>query len=320
MMTETESRSDALTSTEPPEAEIRRLDQVDDEPGVERVTLSLGAATLSTLVAGPEDGEAVVLLHGIPASAELWGGVLPRLAEAGYRAWAPDLPGYGGTRRPLDADHGLAAAAELLASWLGEEESPSPASPVWLVGHDLGGAVAQMLAVRHPDLLRGLVLSDTVVEDGWPVTPIRLFRALARLGLYPFLAALGLVPNPYAWRELRKGFSNPAVCDRETARRVFWDAKVRDPEGRRAFAHHLSDLDPSETVEVAPQLAKLELPVLLLWGKGDVFQPFEASGERLAELLPEPTVRLLEGAGHFAPLERPKGYGERLVEWLGKMG
>lgn len=304
----------------PAESDVRVFTGAGGDAAVQRVAVPLGAAILSTLVAGPEDGEPVVLLHGIPASSELWRGVLPLLAGAGYRAWAPDLPGYGGTRLPLEADHGLAAAAELLASWLGGDGTPSPSGPVWLVGHDLGGAVAQVLAVRHPGHLCGLVLSDTVVEDSWPVTPIRIFRALARLGLYPFLAGMRLVPNPYAWRELRKGFSNPAVCDRKTARRVFWDAKARDPEGRRAFAHHLSDLDPSETVEVAPRLAELEMPVLLLWGKGDVFQPFEGSGERLAELLPETTVRLLEGAGHFAPLERPKGYGERLLEWLGAVG
>lgn len=298
-------------------------DRSGNEPGGLRrqripVRIDGGEAVLSALVAGPEDGPPVVLLHGMPASAELWRGVLPRLAEAGYRAWAPDLPGYGGTRLPRGGDHSVAGAAELIAAWLsGKGTESSPGRPVWLVGHDLGGAAAQVLVARRPELVSRLTLGDTVAEDSWPVRPVRIFRALARLGLYVPLAATGLVPNPYAWRELRKGFSNPAVCDRSTAERVFWDTKAKDPEGRRAFSHHLASLDPRQTVEVAPRLAELEMPVLLLWGRDDVFQTWREVGERLRALLPEPDVKVVEGAGHFFPLERPKAYVAALLEWVG---
>lgn len=292
----------------------------DNEPRRRRIPVRIdaGEAVLSALVAGPEDGLPVVLLHGIPASAELWRGVLPLLAEAGYRAWAPDLPGFGETRLPRGGDHSVAGAAELVAAWLSAEDGEGfPGRPVWLVGHDLGGAAAQVLVTRHSELVSRLTLGDTVAEDSWPVTPIRIFRLLARWGLYVPLAATGLVPNPYAWRELRRGFSNPAVCDRSTAERVFWDSKAKDPEGRRAFARHLASLDAQQTVEAAPRLAELEMPVLLLWGKDDVFQTWDEVGERLRALLPEPDVQVVEGAGHFFPLERPKAYVAGLLEWAG---
>jgi len=295
--------------------------ETSNEPRRQKIPVRIDGqeTVLSTLVAGPEDGPPVVLLHGIPASAELWREVLPRLAEAGYRAWAPDLPGYGGTRLPHDGDYSVAGAAELIAAWLAGEGTGegSPGRPVWLVGHDLGGAAAEVLVARRPELVSRLTLGDTVAEDSWPVTPIRIFRGLARLGLYPPLAATGLVPNPYAWRELRKGFSNPALCDRPTAERVFWDTKAKDPEGRRAFARHLASLDPAQTVEAAPRLAELEIPVLLLWGKDDVFQTWDEVGERLRALLPDPDVKVVEEAGHFFPLERPKAYVAGLLEWVG---
>jgi len=279
--------------------------------------LEQGDAEISALVAGPEDGEPVVLLHGMPASAELWRGVLPRLAEAGYRAWAPDLPGYGSTRIPSDGDYSVVGAAELVASWLRSDGEGSPGHPVWLVGHDLGGAVAQVLVARYPELVSRLTLGDTVAEDSWPVTPVKIFRAIAKMGLYVPSAALGLVPNPYAWSELRKGFNNPAVCDRPTAERVFWNGKAKDPAGRRAFSRHLASLDAAQTVEAAPRLKDLEMPVLLLWGKDDVFQTWDEVGERLRGLLPDPDVKVVEGAGHFFPLERPKAYAEALLEWAG---
>ena len=296
-----------------------RAGQFENEPRRQRIPVRIDGdeAMLSALVAGPEDGPPVVLLHGMPASAELWRGVLPRLAEVGYRAWAPDLPGYGGTRLPRGGDHSVAGAAELITAWLsGKGTESSPGRPVWLVGHDLGGAAAQVLVSRRPELVSRLTLGDTVVEDSWPVTPIRIFRLLARLGLYVPLAAMGLVPNPYAWRELRKGFSNPAVCDRSIAERVFWDTKAKDPEGRRAFSRHLASLDSRQTVEVAPRLAELEVPVLLLWGRDDVFQIWGEVGERLRTLLPDPDVKVVEAAGHFFPLERPKAYVAGLLEWV----
>lgn len=281
-----------------------------------RIDVEVGRAKLSLLRAGPEGGEPVLLLHGMPTGAELWRGVLGRLAEAGFAAWAPDLPGYGHTRLPPGDDRSLAAAADLLAAWLeGAGSGPRPAAPLWLVGHDLGGAVAQILVTRRPDLVARLTLGDTVVEDSWPVTPIRLFRTAARLGLYPLLAATRLVPNPYAWWELRRGFSNPARLDRDTARRVVWDGKVSDPEGRREFARHLKALDSAQTVAVAPHLREIGVPVLLVWGEDDRFQTWEEVGRRLEALLPEPDTEVLGGGGHFLPLERPRAYTQALLRW-----
>lgn len=282
---------------------------------LDRLEIPLGSTRLSTLVAGPEDGEEVLLLHGIPASARLWQGVMPRLVAAGYRVWAPDLPGYGETSLPEDGDHSLVGAATLLAHWIRDGDSPGPRAPVWLVGHDLGGAVAQILVTRHPGTVQRLTLGDTVAEDSWPVLPIRLFRIVARLGLYPAMAAVGLVPNPWAWHQLRRGFSDPSRCTPELATDVFWDRKVIDAEGRRAFARHLKALDPKQTVAIAPLLADVDVPTLLLWGADDVFQDASTVGQRLRELLPDPDFQAVASAGHFFPLERPAVYSEALVRW-----
>jgi pimeloyl-ACP methyl ester carboxylesterase len=268
-------------------------------------------AQLSVLVAGPANGAPIVLLHGMPAGAELWRTVLAKLSEAGYRVYAPDLPGYGLTHLSEDGDYSLASAAELVAAWLRQEGI----GPVWLVGHDLGGGVAQILVVRHPELVERLTMGDTVAEDSWPVTPIRLFHLVAKAGLYPALAAARMVPNPYARRELRRAFADPAQLDAETAQRVFWDGKVTDPRGRREFAKHLAALDPGQTVEIAKHLKKIKVPVLLIWAKEDRFQPWETVGKRLEALLSNPDVVLIDDAGHFLQLERPEAYVEALLTW-----
>ena len=288
-------------------------DLVPDADGLVRRSWALQGAALSALEGGSPDAEAdtIVLLHGIPTSAELWRGVMPALVDAGHHVVALDLPGYGQTLLPARGDHSLGGAAELVATWLRIHVGRG----AWLVGHDLGGAVAQILAARHPTLLSRMTLADTVFEDSWPVGPVKLLRWLARAGLYPALGAARLLPNPLMWREVRRGFADPQRATTPVVERVFFDGKVHDDDGRRAFARHLLALDPSQTVTAAGSMARLPFPTQLVWGAEDVFQPWEQVGVALASALGEPAVTVLADAGHFAPAERPDAFARALLDW-----
>lgn len=288
-------------------------DLVPDADGLVRRSWAIGGAALSALEGGSPDGdgETIVLLHGVPASAELWRGVIPTLVEAGHHVVAFDLPGYGQTLLPARADHSLAGAAELVATWLRIHLG----RPAWLVGHDLGGGAAQILVSRHPTLLSRLTLADTVVEDSWPVTPVRMLRAVARTGAYPLLGAVRLLPRPVMWRELRRGFADPARVSSELADRVFFDGKVRDDDGRRAFARHLLALDTAQTVMAAGSLGRLPAPAQLIWGEDDVFQSWEEVGTRLQAALDQPDVTLLPATGHFSPAESPDAFARAMLDW-----
>lgn len=279
---------------------------------VRRELHRVGRATLGTLEVGgsrPTD-EPVVLLHGIPASAELWRGVLGELAVAGRSATAVDLPGYGCTAVAPGLDHSLAGAAELTAAWLRQRDT----APAWLVGHDLGGVVAQLLAVRHPDLVGRLTLGDCPVGgDTWPVPPIRVVRALALAGLYDLPVVTRIAATALAGLLLRDAVSDPSRLDRATLRRVFLDGKVTGGAGRRAFARHLRALDPRQVAAIEHELVGISVPTQLIWGAEDRYLPFETVGARLRDALPEPVVTVIDGAGHFAPLERPEAYTEALL-------
>jgi 2-hydroxymuconate-semialdehyde hydrolase len=223
------------------------------------------------------------------------------------------LPGYGETRLPADADFSLAGAAALIGRWLRQERL----APVWVVGHDLGGGVAQILAVREPDLLARLTLGNCLVEDSWPVPIVKLLRLVARLRLYSALAALRLPDvDPWFRYELHRSFAHPErLREGDTRTRIFLDTKLTSPEGRRQFATRLMALDNAQTVAVAEHLRDVRVPTLLLWGEEDPHQPWRRVGTRLRDLLPEPDVVLLEDAGHFAMLDRPDAYAEALLAW-----
>lgn len=266
---------------------------------VTRRYVDVGEAQLSLLAAGA--GNPVVLLHGIPTGAELWRGLLASLADAGYHALAMDLPGYGATRLPGHGDYSLAGAAELLASWL----VASGLAPAWVVGHDAGGAVAQLLTVEHRSLVARLTLTNSIVEGSWPAPRARFATRAARAGLYRPAARLRLIPNAYLRREIRRGFADPARAAGVDADRVFWDTKFTDPQGRAAFERHLAALTPDDTAMAAPALAELAMPCQLVWGMADPFQPWAVAGRRLQALMPQARVTQLDECGHFTPLDCP---------------
>jgi 2-hydroxymuconate-semialdehyde hydrolase len=273
---------------------------------IRRRAAELSDGRLSLLEAGA--GPPLVLLHGAPTSAELWRDVLPPLVRAGYRCLAPDLPGYGGTRLRPSADHSLTGTARHLAAWLEAEGH----HPVWIVGHDLGGLVGQLMAVQSPQLVGRLSLVNSVAADHWPAPRARISAAAARLGLYRPAARLHVVPNPVVRRQIRRAFADPRRATRYLQDRVVWDTKVSTAAGRDAFQRHLAAIAPHDTADLNEALPRLECPVDLVWGVEDPFQRWDPVGLALHLRLPAARVTLLGDCGHFPPLETP----ERLAEVL----
>ncbi len=274
---------------------------------LERRPETVGVTEVSALTAG--QGPPVVLLHGIPTGAALWQRVLVRLAAAGYQGLAPDLPGYGRTRTHRSADHSLAGAARLVADWLAERD----ATPAWLVGHDSGGAVAQIMAVRHPGSVGRLTLTNSIADGWWPAPRARLAKAVSRIGGYRAATRLGLVPNALMRWQILRAFADAEAAEGIDA--VLWDAKCRDPAGRAAFERHLVALTARDTADVAAGLSELTVPCQLVWGAEDPFQRWRGPGRRLEELLPSPAVAMLTNCGHFTPWECPEGLVDAMLSW-----
>lgn len=106
------------------------------------------------------DGTPVVLLHGIPTSPELWRKVIPRLS--GVRGLAWEMVGYGRSiPEGIGRDISVARQADYLAAWMRQLGFGKAV----IVGHDLGGGVAEILAVRHPELCEGLFLTNAICYD-----------------------------------------------------------------------------------------------------------------------------------------------------------
>ena len=109
-------------------------------------------------------GTPLLLIHGIPTNKFLWRNVMPKLASK-YRVIAPDLLNFGESDMPSNTDVSINAQCRIMCKFMEE----LGISKVNIAAHDIGGGVAQLMAVNQPDKVNGLVLIDSVCFDSWPI-------------------------------------------------------------------------------------------------------------------------------------------------------
>lgn len=107
------------------------------------------------------EGSSIVLIHGIPTSRLLWRKVMPVLAKT-HQVFAPDMLNYGQSEKPADANVSIEAQCRLIVKFMDQLELQSAD----IVAHDIGGGVAQLMAVNYPERVRKLVLIDAVLILG----------------------------------------------------------------------------------------------------------------------------------------------------------
>jgi soluble epoxide hydrolase/lipid-phosphate phosphatase len=119
------------------------------------VSYADGTKTIHYLAAGPREGPLIIFLHGWPAIALTWKDQLQTFAALGFRAVAPDMPGWGqSSHRRIATDYTLEAINEGMLALL---SATGRSSAVW-VAHDWGAGVASSLAAQHPEVIQALVL------------------------------------------------------------------------------------------------------------------------------------------------------------------
>ncbi|WP_104522960.1 alpha/beta fold hydrolase [Blastococcus atacamensis] len=237
------------------------------------------------------EGSPVVLVHGIPTSPRLWRHVMPLVSG---RSLALEMVGYGSSIPDGEGrDLGLAAQADRLLRWL---DLIGVEFPV-LVGHDLGGGVAQIAAARAPGRFSGIVLTNAVCYDSWPIPSVKAMRSAA-----PALRYLPeLVLYPSFVQLLHRGHDDRARALESIG--VHWQHYVAHGAAR-SLMRQVSALDVADTLAVADELPALGLPARVVWGDADRFQKVEY-GRRLAADLGT-TLQPIPGGKHFTPEDHPE--------------
>ncbi len=278
---------------------------------------------------GPASGFPVILLHGFPDDAHAYDDVAPPLAKAGHRVLVPYLRGYGPTAFRDAAAPRMAEQAAIAQDVV--DFADALRLPRFVVaGYDWGGRAAAITAVLHPERVRGLILMS-----GYPIqNTVGPFRpgppeAEARLWYQWYFnterGREGLAANRRALcRFLWQTWSPTWRFTDETYDRTapsfdnpdFVDVVIH------SYRHRVGNAPGEERFkEVERQLAsrpKIAVPTTLLYGADDVLgrpaaQPTAAEQQLFPSLV---SRRVIAGAGHFLPREKPDAVASALLELL----
>jgi haloalkane dehalogenase len=250
-------------------------------------------------------GPPVVFFHGEPTWSFLWRKVIPPVVAAGFRAIAPDLPGFGRSDKPSDIDwysydrHTAAMAA------LVEELDLHDAT---VVVHDWGGPIGLRLAAEYPDRISRIVAMDTGIFTGHqPMTEAwHAFRNFVE-----------------KTDDLPVGFLVKGACLNDPGDEVIaaYDApfpNAASKAGARAFPLMIP-LTPEAPGGAAGQKVLDALrddprPKLFLWADSDPVIPLKVGNKFAATFGGE--VEVIEGASHFLQEDAGERIGQRIAAWL----
>jgi pimeloyl-ACP methyl ester carboxylesterase len=254
-------------------------------------------------------GEPIVFVHGLLVDGRLWDGVAKRVAAGGHRAIVPDLP-MGSHVIPMNegadlSPHGQAKLVADLIKALGLERAT-------IVGNDSGGAVSQMVATRHPEVVERLVLTNCDLFDKFPPFPFSLMPPIARLP-----GGMTMLQTPFRLGALARATYGLLAKKKIPAELVAsWLAPGMVSEIRRDTRKLLAGTHKRLTLEAAEKLKAFDRPALLTWGVDDPF--FKLSyAERLQQTIPDCRLEPIEDAKTFSPLDQPERIGQLIAEFAG---
>ncbi len=258
--------------------------------GVESRTVTVAGHRVHYFAEGPANGPAVVLVHGLGGRAEDWRALAPFLANAGFRVYLPDLPGYGRSEKPADFSYSVPDEAEAVVGFfdaLGLKQ-------VDLGGWSMGGGIVQHVAAKHPDRVRRLMLFDSVGIWQVPKWDVRLFTPTTPEELNQLQALL--TPHP---PEI------PGFIARDVLRISRQNAWVI----HRAVSTMMTGRDATDAL-----LPRFKMPVLIVWGAEDRIFP-AAQAEKMHSLVPQSELEIFRGCGHLAPGQCAAAIGPKVVEF-----
>lgn len=254
-------------------------------------------------------------LHGFPELHFSWRHQMPVLADMGYRVWAPNLRGYGGSSRP---DGTSAYRLRTLAQDVAALIDASGAKQVTLIAHDWGAIIAWYFAIMEIRPLARLVIMN-VPHPSCGRRELRNWRQL-RKSWYIFFFQLPKLPEMLMGRghsaSIARLFStttvNPYLFD-DAVRETYRAAAARPGALTAMFNYYRALIRRPDAGDVAA--GKVNVPTLVVWGEQDVaidIHCLDGTDNYVDDL----TVRRLPDASHWVQQDAPDQVNTILKEWL----
>jgi pimeloyl-ACP methyl ester carboxylesterase len=324
------------------------------QAGFAQAQVATNGIELHVVAAGPEDRPPVVLCHGFPELWYSWRHQLRALGQAGYRAFAPDLRGYGGSSRPTQvsaygSDNLTADLCGLLDHY-GYEKAA-------FVGHDWGAMVAWEMGRLHPERVSS-IFAMSVPYTNAPAPPTEIFKMIFEGKFFYILYFQPVGPAEAEFEADPRHFlrtmlysasgdgmadGRPALGDAPAEGTGFLDilspaptqlpawltegdvdvyAEAFEESGFFGPVSYYRNMDANwkRSHDIPPSV--YAMPVGFLTGSRDpVNAMMPGAAEAMAGTLPDfRGVTLVEGAGHWVQQERPDETNDALLRFLSDVG
>lgn len=266
--------------------------------GLDSRNVQVGEFNIHYYEGGPQGAETILMIHGFGADKGNWLR-FSRPLTARYHVVALDLPGFGDSSKP-EASYDVGTQVERLnafAKALGIHK-------LHLIGNSMGGHIAALYAARHPEQ----VLSVALLNNAGVNSPqaSELFKRLDRGDANPLLVRnaddfsnmldLLFVEKPPLPGSLKQYLAERAMASHDFNQKIFNQLRER-------------------YIPLEPELAKIQVPTLLLWGDQD--QILDVSSIKVMQpLLKQPSVVIMQACGHLPMIERPEETAEHYQAFL----
>jgi len=268
---------------------------------------------LHVVLAGPPEGEPIVLLHGHPDFWWGWHRQIPDLARAGFRVIAPDLRGFNRSDKPRDVSAYKRVDSINDITRLIDELGYDAA---YLVGHDSGAAIGWGLVLRYPERIRGFVSLGVGHPMAYRRPELPLYARILRIPGFVESGALGLVLRSFDWLLLTAGLQasrrNAFDAEELDLYRSSWE---RDSAITTMFFWTLAENGPLDPAVLS---APIELPVLIVALPDDPAIPVEPA-RRSTEYCSADVVEVAN-AGHWFHRESPHQANELIIDFVRRAG
>src|SRR5947208_6399256 len=240
--------------------------------------------------AGDEKAPPMILIHGFISSNLIWTNTLLPLAHKGFRVIAPDLPGYGYSDKPADAEYTI---AEQAATMIGLMDRLQIKKAI-MVGASYGGAIAATMALDYPDRVEELVLVGAVTNDNVKKNLLLRVSCLPIIGDIAtplFLGSRWILRKRMEdmYRRMGKPINEKMVASRHHLLETANAHRTMIRTARRWSANRIER-----------EASLIRQPTLLVWGDEDTHIPIE-NAIKLRDTIPNARLIVFRNCGHLPP-------------------
>jgi pimeloyl-ACP methyl ester carboxylesterase len=239
------------------------------------------------------EGDPIVLLHGTPFSSYIWREIVPLLATS-RRVYVWDMLGFGQSDKWDGQDVSLATQTRIFTKLIDVWRLSKPQ----VIAHDVGGVVALRATLLEKVAFSALTLINAASVKGWGTGG---FFQTIRDHPEAFVKLPDWASDALIKGKIRSG-SYPGLRPKALA---VYLSHWCTPEGRRAFYRQYVQGGEDHTDDLQDGLAKLTMPVQVLWGREDQWLSLDYAERLMQALPPHATFAGIGGAGHMVPEDMP---------------